>query len=60
LTRIGTHFARKRYVTPIHIGSGDPAKGPRRAIPSRDFAVVMAQTSPARDDFRILSTYSIK
>jgi hypothetical protein len=36
------NFARKRYVTSIHIGSDGPAKG--RAIGlSRDFAAVMAQ-----------------
>src|SRR6476646_7837031 len=33
---------------PIHIGSDDPAKGPPRSEPSRDFAAVLAQTRPGR------------
>jgi hypothetical protein len=45
----------------IHIGSGDLAKGLSRADSrSRDFAVVIAQTSAAVGIFSILSTYSIK
>jgi hypothetical protein len=45
---------------PIHIGSGDQAKGPSRHKRSRDFAAVIAQTSVAVGIFSILSTYSIK
>jgi hypothetical protein len=47
----------------IHIGSDDQAKGPpalRLSGPSRDFAVVLAQTSVAEGYFGILSAYSIK
>jgi hypothetical protein len=43
---LGAKLAGKRCVAPIHIGSGDPAKGPSRSTPGRDFAVVLAQTSP--------------
>jgi hypothetical protein len=57
---LGANLAGKRCVAPIHIGSGDPAKGPSRSTPGRDFAVVLAQTSPAAMFFTILSTYSIK
>jgi hypothetical protein len=45
---------------PIHIGSDDQAKDPSRKGCSRDFAVVVAQTSAAIGVFAILSTYSIK
>jgi hypothetical protein len=34
----------KRYGTPIHIGSNDPAKGPFPDTQSPDFAAVVAQT----------------
>jgi hypothetical protein len=44
----------------IHIGSGDPAKGPPKPHTSRDFAAVVAQTAATPRVFSILSTYSIK
>jgi hypothetical protein len=43
----------------IHTGSEAAAKGPRRAG-SRDFAVVLVQTSGVGGRFSILSTTSMK
>jgi hypothetical protein len=43
----------------IHTGSEAAAKGPLRAA-SRDFAVVLVQTSAAAGRFNILSTTSMK